>query len=63
MCQAVQFFREVPQAVGATGHKHQSVTAAGEFAGNLLADARRRTGDDDGAVVACRRKHGTQTIA
>jgi hypothetical protein len=35
---AVEFFRQGPQPVGSPGHEDQSVTAAGEFAGDLLAD-------------------------
>ena len=39
VCPAVEFFRQVPKAVGPAGHEYQSVTAAGEFAGDLLADS------------------------
>ena len=60
VCHAVEFFRQFPQTVGPAGDEDQSITAAGEFADDLLADSRRRTGDDDGAVVACRREHGAE---
>ncbi|MDT7722381.1 MAG: hypothetical protein QOE94_3392, partial [Mycobacterium sp.] len=58
VCPPVQFFRQDLQAIGSAGHEHQSVTAAGEFPGDLFADSRRRTGDDGDAVATCRRKHG-----
>ena len=39
VCPAGEFFRQVPKPVGPAGHKYQSVTAAGEFASDLLADS------------------------
>ena len=58
VCPAAEFLRQIPQPIDPPRDEGQSVSATGEFARDLLADARRRTGHDDDAVVAARRKHG-----